>query len=140
MATLRRLPLFLVGILVVSGACENVPLAPSAITLSADRTTVDSNGTVTITAFVSEAFGSAVPNGMLVTFTTNLGIITPSQVETKNGKATAAFSGNGQSGEAQIQASSAGVTTSPLKILVGAAAVGRLSVTADPSKIGRAHV
>ena len=82
-------------------ACDKVPLiAPSgsAITLSANSTTVPTNGTVGLTAFVIESGGTPVQNGTSVRFTTTLGTITPSDAQTANGVAVATFNAGANSG------------------------------------------
>src|SRR5215510_2944912 len=94
-------------------ACDKVPLmAPtgSAITLSANASTVPTNGTVGLTAFVSESSGTPVQNGTTVRFTTTLGTVTPSETQTSNGLAVATFNAGASSGIATIHAVSGGAT------------------------------
>jgi hypothetical protein len=140
-------------------ACDKVPLiAPSgsAITLSANSTTVPTNGTVGLTAFVTESSGTPVQNGTSVRFTTTLGTITPSDAQTTNGIAVATFNAGANSGIATIHAISGGAsggsgttsgggtgttTTGPaannvVLITVGVAAVKTISVTASPTSVG----
>jgi hypothetical protein len=120
-------------------ACDKLPLlAPSgsAITLSSNTTIVQSNGVAEIRATVLESSGTPVQNGTLVTFTTNLGTLSPNEARTINGTATVQFVGNGQSGEAEISATSGGAKPeSTLKLKVGVAATGRIQVTANPSTV-----
>lgn len=134
----RRVVLTLV-LSVAAVGCDKVPLlAPteSTITLSTASTTVQANGSTTLTATVLEKSGTAVQNGTLVTFTTTVGRISPSEARTKNGQVDVTFSGNGQSGEAEIRANSGGATTKdPLKIKVGGAAVARIQLTASPGSV-----
>jgi len=139
-------------------ACDKVPLiAPSgsAITLSANSTTVPTNGTVGLTAFVIESGGTPVQNGTSVRFTTTLGTITPSDAQTANGVAVATFNAGANSGVATIHAVSGGAgggsgttsggtgttTTGPtatnvVVITVGVAAVKTMAVTASPTSVG----
>ncbi|HEU5259301.1 MAG TPA: Ig-like domain-containing protein [Vicinamibacterales bacterium] len=137
-------------------ACDKVPLiAPSgsAITLSANSTTVPTNGTVGLTAFVIESGGTPVQNGTSVRFTTTLGTITPSDAQTTNGVAVATFNAGANSGVATIHAVSGGAgggsgttsggtgTTTPtatnvVTITVGVAAVKTMAVTASPTSVG----
>ncbi len=74
-----------------------------------------------------------------MTFATTLGSIDPREAQTHNGSATVRFSAGTQSGEATITALSGGASspeeTEPLKIRVGAAAVGRISLTANPATL-----
>ena len=143
----------------VVAACDKVPLmAPtgSSITLSANSTTVPTNGTVGLTAFVIESSGTPVQNGTSVRFTTTLGTITPSDTQTTNGVAVATFNAGANSGIATIHAISGGAgggsgstsggtgtgtTTGPttnnvVTITVGVAAVKTIAVTASPTSVG----
>lgn len=132
----------LVAVCTAAG-CNKVPLlAPSGttITLGTNSTIVQSNGTAQVTATLLESSGTPVQNGTTVTFSTNLGRLTPGEARTVNGVATATFQASGSSGVAEIRAVSGGAkpadTANPaLKITVGAAATGRISVTASPSTV-----
>jgi len=139
-------------------ACDKVPLiAPSgsAITLSANSATVPTNGTVGLTAFVTESSGTPVQNGTMVRFTTTLGTITPADVQTSNGVAVATFNAGANSGIATIHAVSGGAgggsgstsaggtgttttttATNVVTITVGVAAVKTISVSASPPSVG----
>jgi hypothetical protein len=128
--------------LFVETACQRVPLlAPSGsvISLTSSATVLPFNGVTTITAQVIEASGSPPHSGTHLTFTTTLGSIQPSDAETDtSGIATVRFSAGAQSGTATISAISGGASvsaTGAVKILVGAAAVGRVNVNANPATI-----
>src|SRR5512132_3470725 len=104
LANLSALALLLA---VLSVGCDKVPLlAPtgSAITLSANSSTVPTNGTVGLTAFVMESSGTPVQNGTTVRFTTTLGTVTPTEAQTTNGVAVATFNAGASSGVATIHA------------------------------------
>jgi hypothetical protein len=119
-------------------ACDKLPLlAPqeSTITLSSGNSIVQANGTTEIRATVLEQSGTPVQNGTTVTFTTNLGTLSPGESRTLNGVASVQFLGNGQSGKASIKAISGGAASDALEISVGAAAAGRVSVTANPTSV-----
>jgi len=119
-------------------ACDKLPLlAPqqSTITLSSQNTIVQANGTTEIRATVLEQSGTPVQNGTTVTFSTNLGALSPVESRTLNGVAAVQFLGNGQSGKATIKAISGGAASEALEISVGAAAAGRVSVTANPTSV-----
>jgi PKD domain len=126
-----------------SSRCDKVPLlAPSlsTITLSTSNSIVQSNGTAQVSAVVIEQSGTPVQNGTTVTFTTTLGTLSPVEARTTNGMATTQFSANGQSGIAEIRASSGGAkpadTANPgLKLTVGGAAAGRIVLAANPSRV-----
>src|SRR5689334_25057497 len=103
MKLLKRSTLVLV--VALAAACDKVPLlAPSGsvINLSANATTVPSGGTVGLTAFVTESSGTPVQNGTTVRFTSTLGIVSPSEVQTTNGLAVATFTASSGSGVAEV--------------------------------------
>jgi adhesin/invasin len=133
--------IFVLALVAVAVSCDKLPLlAPtgSVITLFAGSSTVQANGSTTITATVLESSGTPVQNGTLVSFTTTVGQITPVDARTSNGKVTVTFSGAGQSGEATIQATSGGAkaaSTTPLTIKVGGAAASRVQLTANPGTV-----
>ena len=119
-------------------SCDKVPLlAPqeSTITLSAASTIVQANGTTEIRATVLEPSGTPVHNGTTVTFTTNLGTISPVEARTQNGVATSRFVANGESGSAAIRAISGGATSEALTLTVGAAAANSISLNANPTRV-----
>jgi PKD repeat protein len=123
---------------VLTVACDKLPLlAPqeSTITLSTASTIVQANGTTEIRATVLEPSGTPVQNGTTVTFTTNLGTVSPGDARTLNGVAMVQFLGNGQSGTASIRAISGGAASEALEISVGAAAASRIVLTANPNQI-----
>lgn len=130
------------GILTI--ACDKVPLlapAASTITVSSNSSIVQANGTAEIRATVLEASGTPVQNGTTVSFTTNLGALSPNEARTLNGVATVQFVGNGQSGTAEINAISGGAkVAATLKLAVGAAAATRIVVTASPNQISSGGV
>src|SRR5688572_8987074 len=123
---------------VFAASCNKVPLlAPreSTITLSTASTVVQANGATELRATVLEPSGTPVQNGTTVTFSTNLGTVSPGEARTLNGVATAQFLGNGQSGKASVRAISGGAASTPLEISVGAAATGRVVLTANPNQV-----
>jgi hypothetical protein len=118
--------------------CDKLPLlAPqeSTITLSTASTIVQANGTTEIRATVLEPSGTPVQNGTTVTFTTNLGTMSPGEARTLNGVATARFVANGESGSAAIKAISGGATSEALTLTVGAAAANGISLNANPTRV-----
>jgi protocatechuate 3,4-dioxygenase beta subunit len=126
------------GMAILAAACDKLPLlAPreSTIKLSTASTVVQANGTTEIRATVLEPSGTPVQNGTTVTFTTNLGTLSPTEARTFNGVAAVQFLGNGQSGKASIRAISGGAASDPLEVSVGAAATGRVVVTANPNQV-----
>ena len=125
-----------------SAACQKVPLlAPSGstIVLTASNNAIAANGTVALIAQVLEPSGTPPHPGTHVTFTTTLGVIEPADATTDiNGQARVTFRANGSNGTATITASSGGATTGStgaVKIAVGTAATGRITLTANPTTI-----
>jgi len=139
----------LIGSVALIAACDKVPLlapANSTITLAANATTVPTNGSVGLTAFVNESGGTPVQNGTTVRFTTTLGTVTPSEAQTTNGVAVATFQAGTSSGVAEVHAISGGAagtsgsgttatTTNVVRITVGSAAASKISVRANPSTV-----
>jgi adhesin/invasin len=130
----------LAGLAISTFACQKVPLlAPggSILTLTSTVTTLPINGSAEIVAQVIEPAGTPPQRGTLITFTTTLGSIQPQSAETDtSGLVRVRFLSGNNSGTATITAISGGVassTQSPLRILVGTAAVGRVFVSADPT-------
>jgi PKD repeat protein len=123
-------------------ACEQVPLlapAGSSITLTASTNALPLNGTTQIIVQVLEPSGTPPHSGTHVIFTTTLGRIEPSEVETDvSGRAVVTFNAGNASGTATISAASGGAQVAAeasLKIAVGAAAVGRVTVSANPASV-----
>jgi len=130
------------GSIVFASGCERVPLfAPngSTMTLTASATALSLNGTAQLTAAVIEASGNPPHSGTHIVFTTTLGSIQPPEADTDiNGRATVTFQAGSTSGTASITASSGGASVTAanaVKIAVGAAAVGRVSLVANPGII-----
>jgi hypothetical protein len=142
-------------------ACDKVPLlAPSGtvITLFPAANVVPLNGEVEIVATVIEngttatppsngngtgttsspGAGTPVQNGTLISFTTTLGKIEPSEARTQNGQVRVKFVANGQSGQATITAFSGGASGKIENLLVGSAAAERVLISASPQTLGPA--
>jgi PKD repeat protein len=127
---------------VLTVGCQKVPLlAPSGstITLTASATALPVNGTTDIIAQVIEPSGTPPHSGTLISFTTNLGSVQPSEAETDlSGRVVVKYVAGSGSGTATITAISGGVSASgasAIKIAVGAAAVGGISVSASPQTL-----
>lgn len=135
-------------------ACERVQLlAPtnSTITVSAPSRVLPLGGTTEVTAFVAEQGGTPVQNGTFVRFTTTLGSVSPTEVETRNGLAITKFSAGTTSGVAEVRATSGGATggttttgtgttatstsTNVVAITIGAAAVSTVTLRANPGSV-----
>jgi hypothetical protein len=130
----------LVVLATLTSACTKVPLlAPSGsiITLLSTTTALPVNGSTDIIAQVIEPAGTPPQRGTLVSFTTNLGRLQPSEAETDTaGRAVVKFFAGSGSGTATISAISGGVSVvaaNAVKILVGTAAVGSVRVSANPT-------
>src|SRR6185436_900431 len=126
----------------LSVACQKVPLlAPSGstITITSAATVLPLNGSAEIIAQVIEPAGTPPSHGTLVTFTTTLGSVQPFEAETDiNGRVIVRFVAGTSSGTATITAASGGAnvgTAGAIKIAIGTAAVGRVSVNANPASV-----
>lgn len=139
-------------------ACDKVPLlAPtgSVITLLPIATSVSLNSEVTIVATVIEngqasgpvgsganigartGAGTPVQNGTLITFTTTIGHVEPSEARTHNGQVNVKLITGGGSGTARITAYSGGAS-SFIDVKVGTAGVKTVSLTTTPQSLGAA--
>jgi len=126
----------------VTVACEKVPLlAPtgSTITLTSATTALPVNGTSDLIATILESAGTPPHSGTLVTFTTSLGSVEPSEARTDaNGRVIVKFLAGPSNGTATIVATSGAATTGSdrsVKIAIGTAAVGRVIVNASPATV-----
>lgn len=146
-------------------ACDKVPLlAPtgSVITLFAATNTVPLNSEIEIIANVIEngvaaappstggttgtpattptststpGAGTPVQNGTLVSFTTTLGRIEPSEARTNNGQVRVKLITGNQSGTASVTAFSGGASGKLADLKVGSAAVERVVISASPQTL-----
>jgi adhesin/invasin len=130
------------AVAVVTVACERVPLlAPSGstITLTAPITALPVNGSADLIAQVIEPAGTPPHQGTHIVFLSTLGSVVPSEAETDiNGMVRVRFQAGNSNGTATITASSGGATTGTagaIKIAVGTAAVGRVTVSATPASV-----
>jgi hypothetical protein len=133
----------LVAVAALMGGCDKAQLlAPtkSTIRLSAPTSVLPSNGTTPLTATVVEQAGTPVQNGTTVRFTTSLGTVDPVEVQTTNGLAITTFFAGPNSGIAKIRATSGAATAEGdinlVEITIGAAAIGTISMRANPSSVG----
>jgi PKD repeat protein len=132
--------------------CTRVPLtAPtkSIIAIYATAASVPVNGSVDVIATVTEEAGTPVQDGTLVSFTTTLGRLEPSQARTTAGQVTVKLVADGQSGTATVSAFSGGATAAPvsgsttgtaaatLTIPIGGAAADSIVVSAQPAGVPR---
>jgi adhesin/invasin len=133
--------LLLAVVSLIAAGCDSVPLtAPteSTITITSDRSVLPLNGTATLRAVVVESGGTMVHNGTVVTFAPTLGSVTPVEVETVNGVATAVFNAGSVSGKSVINAFSGGVATSTAaEITIGSAAASTIALSATPSSVSQ---
>lgn len=140
----------------VVSSCDKVPLlAPTGtvINLFAGTNSVSLNSQVQITATAIEngvdvgtgtgagtgtsraGAGTPVQNGTVISFTTTIGQIQPSEARTHNGQVTVQFITGTQSGTATITAYSGGASKT-LQLKVGTAAASRVAVSASPQSLG----
>src|SRR5262245_53890671 len=107
----------------------------SILTITAETKSVSVNGTAVLTAQLFSKAGQPMV-GAAISFTTTLGTIEPAQATTNaSGQVTVVFSAGSASGTAVISASSGGVLGSPVSLVVGTAAVGRVALTASPASV-----
>ncbi len=110
-------------------------------TAAAPPATPPTNGTGTgtgtgTTSTPTTGAGTPVQNGTVVTFTTTIGRIEPSEARTSNGQVRVRFFSGNQSGIATITAFSGGASGKLENLRVGTAAVERVVVSANPQTLG----
>jgi adhesin/invasin len=147
--------LLLLVALTLPAACDKVPLlAPtgSVISLIPEANNVALNSQMAIVATVIEngvassgsgsassssksGAGTPVQNGTVITFTTTIGHIEPSEARTHNGQVTVQLITSGTSGAATITAYSGGASTTT-KINVGTAAIKTITLSSSPATLG----
>src|SRR4029450_1575741 len=139
---IARLVWFSAVVASLTVACESVPLlAPtgSTITLTTAITALPANGSTEIIAQVIEAAGTPPHSGTHITFLTTLGTVVPPEAETnETGRGMVRVLAGDANGTATITATSGGATTGTngaIKIAVGTAAVGRVTVSANPASV-----
>jgi hypothetical protein len=118
------------------GCADVVQLAPPGATmvLIANPPFVAANGGVSvISAIVTEAVGTPVPDGTVVQFFTTLGTI-DREGKTNDGVARVNFIADARSGTANVTAVSGGITGASA-VSIGGAVARRVIAIADPSRI-----
>jgi hypothetical protein len=131
----------------IAVSCDRVPLtAPteSTIQLFSTAPSVPLNGSIDLVATITEQAGTPVHDGTLVSFTTTLGRIEPSETRTDNGKATVKLIAGTQSGTATVTAFSGAATGgsgddatagASIEVAIGAAAAETVAVRAEPASV-----
>src|SRR4030095_1626379 len=104
---------------VIENGTTSTPTTPTT-----PGTTTPGTGTTGTTSTTTAGAGTPVQNGTLVSFTTTIGRIEPSEARTTNGQVKVRFIPGGQSGTATITAYSGGASGKIENLLVGMAAVG----------------
>ena len=115
---------------------QGVATAPSPTTPPAGGgtgTTTPPAGTTTTT---TAGAGTPVQNGTVVTFTTTLGRVEPSEARTNTGQVRVRFIAGPQSGTATITAFSGGASGKLENLRIGTAAAERVLITATPQALG----
>lgn len=124
--------------LLIGLSCNQVNFtAPSGstITITAQPPTVAANGVATITITGTRANGAPLADGTTITFTADLGSVSPNPVETKDGVAISRFRAGTRSGEATITASSGGATAVTVKVKIGESRASRVALVATPIQL-----
>ena len=122
-ATLRHVAIGVIALAALAAAgCERaLQVAPSSsvLVLSAPASTVPLSSSLTVTATLTDSTGAAVAEGTLVTFSSTLGTITPTESRISNGRTSVTLAAGSTSGVATITASSGGVSSNALSVRVG---------------------
>jgi hypothetical protein len=128
----------------LNGEIEIVATAIENGTTSTTTPTTPTNGNTTTTPTTpttptstsSTGAGTPVQNGTLITFTTTMGRIEPSEARTSNGQVRVRLIAGAQSGIATVTAFSGGASGKIENLRIGSAAVERVLLTATPQTLG----
>jgi hypothetical protein len=123
----------IVATVIEQGTTTTPTPTPTPTPTNGNGTTTPPTGT---TSTPTQGAGTPVQNGTLVTFTTTLGRIEPTEARTSNGQVRVRFISGSQSGTAIITAFSGGASGRLENLRVGTAAVERVIVTANPQTLG----
>jgi hypothetical protein len=118
----------IVATVIENGSTATTPTAPGN-----GGTTTTTPATPTSTT--NPGAGTPVQNGTLVSFTTTIGHVEPSEARTNNGQVRVRFFAGAQSGVATITAFSGGASGKLENLKVGAAGVERVIVSASPQTL-----
>lgn len=139
---MKRLWVIALASVAIVVACDQVPLTSptgSTITIAIDREIVPLNGQAVVTAIITESAGTPVHNGTTVIFQPSNGRMEPVEAQTHNGRAVSTFIAPSVSGTVTIHAFSGAIRTGSgnssggVTAIVGAAAAGSVTVTAQPA-------
>ena len=119
---------------IVANVIENGTTQTPATTPGTGTPGTGTAGTGT-TSTTSAGAGTPVQNGTLVSFTTTIGHIEPSDARTNNGQVRVRFFSGTVSGTATITAFSGGASGKLENLKVGSAAVERVIVSANPQAL-----
>ena len=118
---------------IVANVIENGTTQTTPTTTPGTGTT--GTGTTGTTTTTSAGAGTPVQNGTLVSFTTTIGHIEPSEARTSNGQVRVRFFSGSVSGTATITAFSGGASGKLENLKVGAAGVERVILSASPQTL-----
>lgn len=128
-----------VTLLALTPACDKpTPVAPegAALTISANPSRIDVNGSSTVSVLARKSDGLAVNPGTEVNFATTLGTIDPVAFTNDRGVATATLRGDGRVGTATVVADSGAAGQATLDIQVGSLA-GSINLQATPTNVSK---
>ena len=119
-----------VATVIEQGTASAAPTTPTTPTTGTPATT-----TTGTTSTSSAGAGTPVQNGTVVTFTTTIGRVEPSEARTTNGQVRVRYFADGQSGTATITAFSGGASGRLENLKVGSAGAERILLTASPQAL-----
>jgi hypothetical protein len=119
---------------IVATAIENGTTATTPPTTPSTPGTPTTPTTPTTTS--TTGAGTPVQNGTVITFTTTIGRIEPTDARTQNGQVRVRFIAGNQSGTATITAFSGGASAKLENLRVGTAAAERVLLSASPQTLG----
>ncbi len=108
---------------------------PFTITLDANPSTTEAGGAdVSLTATIVDSKGKFVPDGTVITFNTDLGMLSAPSAATKNGKAGVKLTPGTQAGAAQVVAR-AGLVQGATTVTIVAGPAASVTVSGEPKEL-----
>ena len=121
---------------IVANVIENGVASAAPTTPASPGNTTTPTTPSTTTSTTTAGAGTPVQNGTLISFTTTIGRIEPSEARTSNGQVRVRFISGGQSGTATITAFSGGASGKLENLKVGTAGAERVLISASPQTLG----
>jgi hypothetical protein len=115
-----------------------LPGPASKVSLVVSPSRIEVGGQVELFVEATDAHHNPVPDGTLALFQSTLGIVSPSAVDTKQGRAQSRLTANGKAGQAEVSVQ-VGQQSDKQQVVFLAGAPDNLVLTADPQDVPVRH-